>query len=85
MGESGTVRSGNLNLQEVTKQVEAALCDLLQCANLKPGQILVVGGSTSEVLGRPIGSATSLEVAHADVQISFQFLRYLGADGMAAR
>ena len=65
MDESSTVMGGNLNLKEVTKQVEAALCDLLRCADLKPGQILVVGGSTSEVLGRPIGSATSLEVAHA--------------------
>ncbi len=65
MHENNAVISGKENLQEITEQVETALCDLLQAANLKPGQILVVGGSTSEVLGKPIGSATSLDVANA--------------------
>ncbi|HHW42204.1 MAG TPA: TIGR01440 family protein [Syntrophomonadaceae bacterium] len=59
------VIGGDVNLKDVTEQAKAALHDLLQAADLKPGQILVVGGSTSEVLGRPIGSATSLDVANA--------------------
>ncbi len=64
MCEKNTTGSG-VDLREITKQVETALSDLLKAAALKPGQILVVGGSTSEVLGKPLGSATSLEVAHA--------------------
>lgn len=65
MHKEDTGNSGEVNLREITKQVETALSDLLQAAELKPGQILVIGGSTSEVLGKPLGSATSLDVAHA--------------------
>lgn len=54
-----------INLREITEQTRAALNELLQAANLKPGQILVVGASTSEVIGKRIGSATNLEVANA--------------------
>ena len=54
-----------LNLHEITGQVSAALSDLLQAAGLKPGQVLVAGGSTSEVMGKRIGSCTNLELADA--------------------
>lgn len=64
MGGQVTVNA-KLNLKEITEQTRTALSELLQAANLKPGQILVVGGSTSEVIGKRIGSATNLEVAYA--------------------
>jgi uncharacterized protein (TIGR01440 family) len=54
-----------VNLSEITKQTAGALSDLLKAAQLKPGQILVVGGSTSEVLGQHMGTSTSLQVANA--------------------
>lgn len=57
--------NGKLNLKDITEQTKTALSELLQAANLKPGQILVVGGSTSEVIGKRIGSSTNLEVANA--------------------
>lgn len=52
-------------LKKITEQTQIAVRDLFRAANLKPGQILVVGGSTSEVLGQKIGSATSIQVAEA--------------------
>ncbi len=38
-------------------------CELLAQAQLKPGQIVVVGCSTSEVMGKRIGTAGTLETA----------------------
>lgn len=48
---------------DLAAQLRAALDELLEVAGLRPGQILVVGCSTSEVLGERIGSAGSVEIA----------------------
>lgn len=47
-----------------TQMIEAAT-ELLGIAKLTPGQILVVGCSTSEVIGERIGSSGSSEIAKA--------------------
>lgn len=52
-------------LKEITLAVGEALDELLAAANLKPGQILVVGCSTSEISGHRIGSHSSMEIAQA--------------------
>ncbi|AFH59162.1 TIGR01440 family protein [Paenibacillus caseinilyticus] len=44
-------------------QVEQILRELVQAGGVKPGQLLVIGTSTSEVLGHRIGTAGSGEVA----------------------
>jgi uncharacterized protein (TIGR01440 family) len=49
----------------LTAPVQEALSGLLAEAGLKPGQILVIGCSTSEVQGEKIGTASSIEVAQA--------------------
>ncbi|MDR3591060.1 MAG: TIGR01440 family protein [Negativicutes bacterium] len=51
--------------ETIGQQVAAAVEELLTAAGLKPGQILVVGCSTSEIRGAKIGSAGSEEVAGA--------------------
>ena len=51
------------NLTQIGEQARLAVEELLTVAALKPGQILVVGCSTSEVRGEKIGSAGSDEVA----------------------
>ncbi len=53
------------DLALVTRQAAGVAEDLLKIACLKQGQILVVGCSTSEVLGEKIGSAGSADVAKA--------------------
>jgi uncharacterized protein (TIGR01440 family) len=53
------------DLEEIRRQTMAAADELLAVAGLKPGQILVVGCSTSEVRGARIGSSGSEEVAAA--------------------
>lgn len=52
-----------LPVEKIKKQVEAAAEELIKAAAPKPGQVFVVGCSTSEVLGNKIGTAGSLEVA----------------------
>lgn len=52
-------------MEEIKKQLSTALDDLLSVANLHENDILVVGCSTSEVLGEKIGSYGSLDVAAA--------------------
>lgn len=54
-----------VDLREIRKQTYHALYDLLQAAKLKSGQIVVVGGSTSEVVGKRIGSCTNIGIANA--------------------
>jgi len=50
---------------DLTSSLHRALSELLALAELKPKDILVVGCSTSEILGKKIGSASNLEVARA--------------------
>lgn len=55
----------SLNLKDITKDANKALKCLLNEANLKPGNIVVLGASTSEIIGKHIGSMTNIEVADA--------------------
>jgi uncharacterized protein (TIGR01440 family) len=52
-------------MKEITRQAAAALSQLLDQANMKKGQVLVVGCSTSEVRGKKIGSDGAMDVAGA--------------------
>lgn len=53
-----------MDLDVVREEVRKAIDGLLEAANLKPGQIVLLGCSTSEVLGKRIGTAGSIEVAN---------------------
>lgn len=53
-----------MQLEIIKKQTRAAAQELLTAANSKAGQILVVGCSTSEVVGAQIGMAGSAETAN---------------------
>ena len=49
----------------IQREARAAITALLSAAHLKKGEILVVGCSTSEVLGKHIGKGSSEDVAKA--------------------
>lgn len=51
--------------ERVKNEAREGVSSLLQVAKLKPGQILVLGCSTSEVLGYRIGSASNMVIAQA--------------------
>ncbi|UOF92779.1 TIGR01440 family protein [Fodinisporobacter ferrooxydans] len=57
--------------QEVYRQTRQVVEELQQTAKLDAKQILVVGASSSEVLGKKIGTSGSEEVAKAIVQALF--------------
>jgi uncharacterized protein (TIGR01440 family) len=52
-------------LEEITKQAELAVAQVLDAAKLESGQLFVVGCSSSEVCGSKIGTHSSLETAQA--------------------
>ena len=51
--------------ETITEQARQAVTELLEAAKLRPGQLLVVGCSSSEMVGARIGKGSSLEAAQA--------------------
>ncbi|MGN1059896.1 MAG: TIGR01440 family protein [Clostridia bacterium] len=51
--------------EDITKQAEAAVSELLEAAGLAAGDLFVVGCSTSEVAGERIGKGSNIEIARA--------------------
>ena len=64
--------------EQIKKQTEAALLEFLEQADLKVGQILVVGCSSSEIVGGTIGHASSVEAAEAVADAILPILREKG-------
>ena len=52
-------------MDDLRKQTEACAAELIAAAGLEAGDILVVGCSTSEIMGKRLGSAPSDEAAAA--------------------
>ncbi len=53
-------------MKEILAQAQAAIAELLSAAvTLKPGDMMVVGCSTSEICGQMIGTGSSQEAAKA--------------------
>ncbi|WP_462410229.1 TIGR01440 family protein [Neobacillus sp. Marseille-QA0830] len=76
-------------IQEWEKQLQAVLTEYNEQVSIKPGQLLVVGCSTSEVAGAKIGTAGTMEVAEmifnelkkfqseTGIQLAFQCCEHL--------
>lgn len=52
-------------MKNITSQAKQAVTELVEKANLKAGDVLVVGCSSSEIVGSEIGHGSSLEAAEA--------------------
>jgi len=59
----------NPDWQSLKEPIALALDELLAAAELKPGQILVIGCSTSEISGHKIGTTSSMEIAEALLEV----------------
>ena len=57
-----------MELEQIKRETQEILLDLLSKSNLRQGQILVLGLSTSEVAGASIGKNSSLEIGQAIVK-----------------
>ncbi len=64
--------------EEITGQARQAVTELLERARLEPGDIFVVGCSSSEVGGHRIGSDSSPEVAQAILDGIYPILKEKG-------
>ena len=60
------VMKGGIGMyEEIEIQARAVVTELLEHANLKPGALLVIGCSSSEMVGKRIGKGSSMEAAQA--------------------
>ena len=57
-----------MDLTNITSSARQAVTELLEAAHLAPGSVLVVGCSSSEILGEKIGTASSVDAAKAVVE-----------------
>ncbi|MDX9871699.1 MAG: TIGR01440 family protein [Clostridia bacterium] len=67
-----------MDYAKITADVKQAVEELVEKANLQPGQILVVGCSTSEAAGKRMGTSSSLEIADAILAGLLPFCRKAG-------
>ena len=51
--------------EEITRQAHTVVTELLEQAKMKPGQLLVIGCSSSEMVGQRIGKGSSMDAAKA--------------------
>lgn len=52
-----------MDLKQIEKDTRQIIMELLNAANLEPKDAVVIGGSTSEIMGEHLGSNTNIEVA----------------------
>lgn len=50
---------------QITNEAKTAIGELIEVSNIQSGELLVVGCSSSEIVGGTIGKTSSLEVAEA--------------------
>ena len=51
--------------EQIKEQAENAVRELLEVSKLQPGDLLVIGCSSSEIMGERIGKGSSMEAAQA--------------------
>ena len=57
--------SGDTMLNNVTNEAKKAINELMEISGIKSGELLVIGCSSSEIMGGNIGKASSAEAAKA--------------------
>lgn len=62
-------------IEEIRQGIRQVLLELAEHAQLHAGDLLVIGCSTSEILGKKIGTATSMDAAEVLVEEVLAFCR----------
>ena len=65
-------------IQEITRQAQTVVTELLAQAKLRPGSLFVVGCSSSEMVGRQIGKGSSMDAAQAAFEGIYPILQSQG-------
>lgn len=71
--------SGGTDMSNIREECKSMMIELCEAAHLKSGQIVAIGCSTSEVLGKKIGTFSSEETAR---EIYDSFKEVLGERGI---
>lgn len=64
--------------EKITNQARTVVTELLEQAQLKPGSLLVIGCSSSEMVGKRIGKGSSMEAAQAAFKGIYPILQEKG-------
>ena len=64
--------------EDITLQAQTVITELLDQANLKPGSLLVIGCSSSEIVGKRIGKGSSMDAAQAAFRGIYPVLQQRG-------
>ena len=62
-------------LNEIKKQAEAAVIEVIEASKIKAGEIFVVGCSSSEIVGEKIGKGSSFETAEVVFNAIYEQLK----------
>ena len=54
-----------MELEKIKQEAVSAVSELIEKSKIRPGQLLVIGCSSSEIVGQTIGHGSSLETAQA--------------------
>ena len=54
-----------IDINVIKEEMQSVLTQLLECAKLKAGDVVVLGCSSSEIVGKRIGTCSSIEAAQA--------------------
>lgn len=65
-------------MNEIKAQAQSVINELIEKTNLKKGQLLVIGCSSSEIVGETIGHGSSLEAAQAVFDSVYPILKEHG-------
>ena len=57
----------------IQKQAESAVRELLEVSKLRPGDLLVIGCSSSEIMGERIGKGSSMEFFPNHLALFYHF------------
>lgn len=61
--KSNASQEASVHLERITEEVSTVVRELIEAGRIEDGQWIVIGTSTSEVMGQQIGSAGAIEVA----------------------
>ena len=67
-----------MNTELIKQQAQSAVRELVSVAGLSKGDILVIGCSSSEIVGETIGHGSSLEAAEAVFEVIYPILKEKG-------
>lgn len=59
-------------MQEIKEQTKKAVTELIEIAKLKSGEIIVVGCSSSEIIGQKIGTGSTADVAKQVFEVIYE-------------